>query len=72
MISFLPSVPEDHPVLSGPSVAMWHARRLRDAIFPDAGFADPAWDMLLELYNAFHERRPIRVSDLCVAAISTG
>ena len=31
-------------------------------------FADPAWDMLLGLYAAFHERRNVSISSLCIAA----
>jgi predicted transcriptional regulator len=29
---------------------------------------DPAWDMLLDLYIAFHERRETHISSLCLAA----
>lgn len=44
------------------------ARRVRDGIFPDRLFADPAWDMLLDLYAAHLEERQVSVSSLCLAA----
>lgn len=31
-------------------------------------FADPAWDMLLDLFVARAEQRPVSVSSLCIAA----
>ncbi len=36
--------------------------------FPADLFADPAWDMLLDLYAARLERQPVSVSSLCIAA----
>lgn len=44
------------------------ARRLRDQHFPSELFADPAWDMLLDLYAARLEGRRVSVSSLCIAA----
>lgn len=43
-------------------------RRLRDRYFDAGLFADPAWDMLLDLMAAKLEHRPIAVSSLCIAA----
>lgn len=43
-------------------------RRLRDHYFRSAMFADPAWDMLLDLYAARLERQRVAVSSLCIAA----
>jgi hypothetical protein len=43
-------------------------RRLRDQFFDPALFADPAWDMLLDLAAAALERRRVAVSSLCIAA----
>jgi DNA-binding MarR family transcriptional regulator len=43
-------------------------RRLRDQFFDPALFADPAWDMLLDLAAADLERRRVAVSSLCIAA----
>ncbi len=43
-------------------------RRVREQFFPADLFADPAWDMLLDLYAARLERRPVSVSSLCIAS----
>lgn len=43
-------------------------RRLRTKFFPDALFADPAWDILLDLYMAELQQRRVTVSSLCVGA----
>jgi DNA-binding MarR family transcriptional regulator len=47
---------------------MLRARRLRDEHFPGDLFADPAWDILLDLMAARLERKQVTVSSLCVAA----
>ena len=44
------------------------ARSCRSEHFPPGLFADPAWDMLLDLYLARSEGRPVSVSSLCIAA----
>lgn len=44
------------------------SRRLRDEFFMSGLFADPAWDMLLDLYAAELEEQPVSVSSLCIAA----
>ena len=44
------------------------ARRLRDQFFKGDLFADPAWDMLLDLFAARLEDRRVAVSSLCIAA----
>ncbi|WP_265530351.1 winged helix DNA-binding protein [Sphingomicrobium marinum] len=43
-------------------------RRLREEVFPKGLFADPAWDMLLDLYGAHIAQHRVPVSSLCVAA----
>lgn len=43
-------------------------RRMREAFFMPGLFADPAWDMLLDLYAAELEGEPVSVSSLCIAA----
>jgi DNA-binding MarR family transcriptional regulator len=48
--------------------AMLRARRLRSEHFPADLFADPAWDILLDLMAARLERTQVTVSSLCVAA----
>lgn len=44
------------------------ARRLRDACLNPELFADPAWDMLLELYSVALDQRRISVTKLCHAS----
>lgn len=44
------------------------ARRLRGRHFDPALFADPAWDMLLDLMAARIAGKPVAVSSLCIAA----
>jgi hypothetical protein len=44
------------------------ARRLRTRFFPDELFADPAWDMLLDLLQAEIAQLRVPVSSLCIAA----
>lgn len=44
------------------------SRRKRSRFFSAALFADPAWDILLELYLGELEQRRIAVSNLCLAA----
>jgi DNA-binding MarR family transcriptional regulator len=44
------------------------ARRLRSKFFEDSLFADPAWDMLLELYAAQLSQLRVSVTSLCSAA----
>jgi DNA-binding MarR family transcriptional regulator len=43
-------------------------RRMRDRFFRSDLFADPAWDMLLDLMAARLERMRVAVSSLCIAA----
>jgi hypothetical protein len=43
-------------------------RRLRDHFFHAELFADPAWDMLLDLMAARLEKQRVAVSSLCIAA----
>ena len=44
------------------------ARRLREQYFKAELFADPAWDMLLDLFAARLEEQRVAVSSLCIAA----
>lgn len=48
--------------------AIIRARRLRDQYFAADLFADPAWDILLDLLAARLEGRRVAVSSLCIAA----
>jgi DNA-binding MarR family transcriptional regulator len=44
------------------------ARRLRTRYFPDDLFADPAWDIMLDLLRAEASQMRVSVSSLCLAA----
>lgn len=48
--------------------AMVRARRLRAQFFDSELFADPAWDMLLDLYAARLDQHRVAVSSLCIAS----
>lgn len=39
-------------------------RQARDAVFGSDLFSDPAWDILLELYTAYLEERPVTLGEL--------
>jgi len=59
----------DEPGLEGATVrAIIRARRLREQFFRGGLFADPAWDMLLDLMAARLEGTRVAVSSLCIAA----
>ncbi len=46
--------------------ALLLCRRRRQKLFSGVQFADPAWDMILELYVAAAEGERFRISRLCV------
>jgi DNA-binding NarL/FixJ family response regulator len=57
------------PPVDGPRIrAHIKARRIRERFFPADLFADPAWDILLDLSAARLEGRRVSVSSLCIAA----
>ena len=59
----------DLPPLSADTVRnVIRARRLRARFFPEELFADPAWDMLLDLLQAEIAQLRVPVSSLCIAA----
>ena len=60
---------EAFPAIEAPAIRqMIRARRVREQYFGDEIFADPAWDMLLDLTAARLEGQPVAVSSLCIAA----
>lgn len=62
-------VAEDVPDVSIEAVrSVIRARRLRARYFPEDLFADPAWDMLLDLLQAEIAQLRVPVSSLCIAA----
>ena len=56
------------PADAGLVRAMIRARRLRADYLPADLFADPAWDILLDLMAARLEGKKVAVSSLCIAA----
>lgn len=59
----------DAPQVSGEVVRqVIRARRLRSRFFDEELFADPAWDMLLDLLQAEIAQLQVPVSSLCIAA----
>jgi hypothetical protein len=48
--------------------ALLQARRMRDRYLPPDLFADPAWDMMLDLMAARLSGKRVSVSSLCIAA----
>ena len=44
------------------------SRRSRERCFAANIFAEPAWDMLLDLYVQQHRGRPVSIHSLCIAA----
>lgn len=61
--------PSDSARDNAKRVRAWiRKRRAREHFFPSDLFADPAWDMLLDLYAARLEGQMVSVSSLCIAA----
>lgn len=59
---------EAPPVSPDTVRAVIRARRLRSRYFSEELFADPAWDMLLDLFQAEISHLRVPVSSLCIAA----
>lgn len=60
---------DDGPAVDPADIrAAIRARRMRDQFFAGDLFADPAWDMLLDLFAAHLEHVRVSVSSLCIAA----
>ena len=60
-----PVVPEISPQTISSVI---RARRLRGRYFPEELFADPAWDILLDLLHSELRQTRVAVSHLCAAA----
>ncbi|SEH12520.1 DNA-binding transcriptional regulator, MarR family [Sphingopyxis sp. YR583] len=43
-------------------------RQLRSQFLPPSLFGEPGWDMLLDLYAAHYQSKPVSVSSLCIAS----
>jgi hypothetical protein len=62
-----PPKDEDQAILDT-ARQLYHSRRIRDRIFGGNLFADPAWDILLDLFIAQREDRKVTISSACAAA----
>jgi DNA-binding MarR family transcriptional regulator len=73
-LSTIPPVEVERPKVDVAAVsaktvsAVIRARRLRSHYFSEELFADPAWDILLDLLHAEASHRSVSVSSLCLAA----
>lgn len=63
-----PARGQGHGIDASQVRAIIRARRLREHYFASDLFADPAWDILLDLTAARLERRQVAVSSLCIAS----
>lgn len=64
-----PSVePSDAADLLGIAQSIYRLRRIRDDAFDNRIFADPAWDILLDLFIAAERGRRVSVSSACIGA----
>jgi DNA-binding MarR family transcriptional regulator len=67
-----PAFPMFNTSLAGVAEELYRLRRKRELIFSNAFgdglFADPAWDLLLDLYIQNAKQRRISVSSACLAA----
>lgn len=63
------SGPRSHLVTSTARLLYWERRR-RLQHFPEMerDFGEPAWDIILDLFIANRERRPVSISSACIAA----
>jgi DNA-binding MarR family transcriptional regulator len=83
LADMIASLSDDEPELIAPTISaerqvetvdavyirrLIRARRLREQYLPGDLFADPAWDMLLDLMAARLEDNRVAVSSLCIAA----
>jgi DNA-binding MarR family transcriptional regulator len=73
LIGDLDDTAETLPPVGDPATAdrvrrILKARRARDGLFDGDLFADPAWDILLELYEAELSNRRLSISSLCIGA----
>lgn len=58
----------DEPALALAARRYLKLRRDRERLFDPALFADPAWDLLLDLFVADIEERKVSITSACIAA----
>lgn len=68
MAGFPPAATRSEPITERDVRALIELRRKRDRFFGAELFADPAWDILLELYASYLMQQRITISRLCLAA----
>jgi hypothetical protein len=66
--AFPTGAPKAHPIDAKAVRDIIKKRRLRERFFDAELFADPAWDILLDLKAAALESQSVSVSSLCIAA----
>lgn len=66
--SSMTAAPAHLPALATRIHRILKLRASRKTIFNDALFADPAWDMLLDIYASHLEGRLEAVSSICIAS----
>jgi hypothetical protein len=66
--SALPPDAESDDVSPKKVMEVIRGRRLRARYFPEDLFADPAWDMMLDLLHSELTHRRVTVSSLCISA----
>lgn len=59
---------DDSPILAGFAAREYERRTLRSEYFKASLFAEPAWDMLLDLFVAKANGHRISVSSACIAS----
>lgn len=67
-VASIASRPPDHPTTEKDIRAILELRRNREQFFDGELFADPAWDILLELYAAELGQQRVSVGSLCLGA----
>ena len=67
---FAASDPERYPneIYAFRAKQILRDRRAREHLFPSDLFADPAWDIMLDLFAARIEQKAISVSSACIAS----
>lgn len=63
-----PSGNNEQDQLAAIARSEFHNRRRRDSLIAYDLFAEPAWDMLLDLYIQHHRRQPVAIDRLCAVA----
>lgn len=64
----LDAPPDVNDELLAKAVSIYRFRRQRDDAFGQQMFADPRWDILLDLFIAGRQRRTISISSACIGA----